>query len=225
MAQGKTSGKTSGKTRQEPDFLLEAAAIRRGAGHVGGVDEVGRGPLCGPVVAAAVILDPRNLPKGLNDSKLLTPACRAALVPRIEGAALALAVCEASVQEIDRLNILGASLLAMRRAVAALAPIPDHLLIDGDRLPDGLPCRADAVVKGDTRSVSIAAASILAKVARDRMMVDLAQQYPGYGWEHNAGYATKAHLQALLDLGPSPVHRRSFAPVRNMLWQHKSTTP
>jgi len=128
------------------------------------------------------------------------------------------------VAEIDATNILRAALAAMARAVSALPAAPGHVLIDGNRLPEGLPCPATALVRGDARSLSVAAASIVAKVARDALMVDLAQQHPGYGWERNAGYATPAHLSALRDLGPTPHHRRSFAPLRNMLWQEKSAS-
>jgi ribonuclease HII len=205
-----------------PDFTHEAALIARGAGFVVGVDEAGRGPLAGPVVAAAVRLDPDAIPAGLDDSKKLTVAARERLFAALI-AGSAHAIAQASVEEIDRLNILQASLLAMRRAIAAL-PV-DHALIDGNRVPAGLACPATALVGGDGRSLSIAAASILAKVTRDRIMVDLAQQFPGYGWERNKGYPAPAHLRALLDLGPTPVHRRTFAPVHKILYQAKSLTP
>ena len=193
-------------------------------GLVCGVDEAGRGPLAGPVVAAAVILDPRQPIAGLNDSKKLSAKRREVLAMEIRERALAWAVAEASVDEIDRINILQASFLAMRRAVAGLSLAPDHLLVDGNRLPRDLPCRAEAVVKGDARSLSIAAASIMAKVTRDRIMVDLAQQHPGYGWENNAGYPTSEHLAALLNLGVTPHHRRSFRPVYNILYQDVSVS-
>ncbi len=202
--------------RPTPDFDREAAAIARGARFVVGVDEAGRGPLAGPVVAAAVRLDPANIPAGLADSKLLSAPRRARLAEWLMANARC-AVAHAGVEEIDRLNILEASLLAMTRAVAALPA--DFALIDGNRLPAGLACPAEAVVKGDARCLSIAAASILAKVTRDRLMVDLAQQHPGYGWERNAGYPTAEHKRALLDLGPTPWHRRSFAPVHKILCQ------
>ncbi|WP_225027187.1 ribonuclease HII [Xinfangfangia pollutisoli] len=204
-----------------PDFSFELAALARGCTTVAGVDEVGRGPLAGPVTAAAVILDPARIPPGLNDSKKLTAAARDRLYEAILRDAR-VAVAHASVDEIDAMNILNASHLAMARALAELAP--DHALIDGNRLPKDLACSAEALVKGDARSLSIAAASIVAKVTRDRLMVDLAQQYPGYGWEGNAGYPVPAHLQALLDLGVTPVHRRSFAPVHKILCQAKSVT-
>ena len=207
-----------------PDYARETALRTDGARRVAGLDEVGRGPLAGPVTAAAVVLDPARLPAGLDDSKALAAPVRAALAAEIL-ATSEVAIVHVEVAEIDRLNILQASLLAMRRAVAALGACPCHALIDGDRCPDGLPCPATPVVGGDGRSLSIAAASIVAKVARDRLMADLAQQHPGYGWETNAGYATKMHLSALRDLGPTPHHRRSFAPVRNILWQDRSPSP
>ncbi|MBK5947757.1 ribonuclease HII [Rhodobacter veldkampii DSM 11550] len=207
----------------EPDLAFETAAQLRGLARVAGVDEVGRGPLCGPVTAAAVVLDPARIPQGLNDSKKLTATRRERLAAEI----LACADCSiahASVEEIDRLNILQAAHLAMCRAVAGLRLRPDHVLIDGNRIPRDLGLSAEAVVKGDARALSIAAASIIAKVARDAIMVDLAQQHPGYGWEKNAGYPTPDHLAALLNLGVTPHHRRSFAPVHKMLYQDKSIT-
>jgi len=208
-----------------PDFTMETALAARGFARVAGVDEVGRGPLCGPVTAAAVILDPACLPAGLNDSKKLSAARRTALAEEIRATAPGWAVAHASVAEIDRLNILRASQLAMLRALAALDPPPGFALVDGNRLPAGLPCPAEAVVKGDGRAASIAAASILAKVVRDGIMVDLAQQHPGYGWDRNAGYPTKDHLQALRNLGVTPHHRRSFRPVHNILYQEETIRP
>ncbi|ATQ54799.1 ribonuclease HII [Paracoccus yeei] len=199
-----------------PDYTLEEDAILRGARHVAGVDEVGRGPLAGPVTAAAVILDIRCIPDGLDDSKKLTPSRRALLAEAIM-ARCDWAVAHASVEEIDRLNILRASHLAMCRALAGLRRRPCVALIDGNMLPRDLDLPGQAVVGGDARCLSIAAASIIAKVFRDRIMVDLAQQHPGYGWDVNAGYPTPAHRQALLDLGITPYHRRSFAPVHNIL--------
>ncbi|MFJ1290994.1 ribonuclease HII [Paracoccus yeei] len=199
-----------------PDYTLEQDAILRGARHVAGVDEVGRGPLAGPVTAAAVILDIRCIPDGLDDSKKLTPSRRAVLAEAIM-ARCDWAVAHASVEEIDRLNILRASHLAMCRALAGLRRRPCVALIDGNMLPRDLDLPGQAVVGGDARCLSIAAASIIAKVFRDRIMVDLAQQHPGYGWDVNAGYPTPAHRQALLDLGITPYHRRSFAPVHNIL--------
>ncbi len=205
---------------QGPDFLSELAAMSRGFTRVVGVDEAGRGPLCGPVVAAAVMLDPKNIPPGLNDSKKLSAKQRQQLFAQILDSAHT-GIAEASVEEIDDLNILRASHLAMTRAVLRLALPPDHVLIDGNMIPRGFPISAEALVKGDARSLSIAAASILAKVTRDRIMVDLAQQNPGYGWERNAGYPTKHHLAALQNLGVTPWHRRSFKPVHNILYQVK----
>lgn len=207
----------------QPDYSLESELARRGHHLIAGVDEVGRGPLAGPVTAAAVILKPEAVPEGLNDSKKLSEKRRAAL-EEVLLTDHAVGVGNASVQEIDEINILRASHLAMLRAVEALPVQPDFLLIDGNLLPRNLPCEAMAVVKGDARSVSIAAASVVAKMSRDRLMVGLAQQHPGYGWEKNAGYPTPAHKQALLDLGVTQHHRRSFKPVHNILYQDKTIT-
>ncbi|RMA42661.1 ribonuclease HII [Rhodophyticola porphyridii] len=201
----------------KPDFETELAL----GGVVVGVDEVGRGPLCGPVTAAAVVLDPGSIPDGLNDSKKVPVARRLALFEILHQVA-DVAIGWASVAEIDKMNIRAASLLAMRRAVEGLPQMPGHALIDGNAVPDGLPCPATALIKGDARSLSIAAASIVAKVARDRVMVALAQQHPGYGWDRNMGYPTAEHLDALRRLGVTPVHRRSFSPVHNILYQEKS---
>ncbi len=206
-----------------PDFTLETAAMARGLTRVAGVDEAGRGPLAGPVVAAAVILNPARIPPGLNDSKRLSAAARDRLFDAIRAAAQ-VGVGQASVTEIDTLNILRASHLAMTRALSALGPV-DHAIIDGNLIPRDLPCTAEAVVKGDVRCLSVAAASIIAKVTRDRIMVDLSQQFPGYGWDGNAGYPTKSHRAALQILGVTPHHRRSFQPVHQMLCQEKSATP
>lgn len=199
-----------------PDFLEELRLAEQAARYVAGVDEVGRGPLAGPVTAAAVILDPNNLPDGLDDSKKLSASKRDVLFDQIIASA-DVCVAHASVEEIDDLNILYASHLAMERAVAGLNRRPDHALIDGNMTPKALRCPATALVKGDGRSLSIAAASIVAKVTRDRLMVDLAQQHPGYGWEQNAGYPTKMHRDALAKFGVTPHHRRSFKTVHNML--------
>lgn len=199
-----------------PDFLLEQSAIDAGHAIIAGVDEVGRGPLCGPVTAAAVILDPLNIPDGLNDSKKLTAKRREALYDILLQCA-EVSIAHASVEEIDEINILRASHLAMERAVAGLSRQPDHVLVDGNLIPRGLLLPSTAVIKGDAKSVSIAAASIMAKTCRDRIMVDLAGQYPGYGWEKNAGYPTAVHLKALQELGVTPHHRRSFKPVHKML--------
>ncbi len=190
---------------------------------VAGVDEAGRGPLAGPVTAAAVILDPARIPDGLADSKTLTDARRRALAARL-GEVAVVAVAHATVEEIDRLNVLRASLLAMRRAVLALARRPEIALVDGRDIPEGLPCRTEAVIGGDGRSLAIAAASILAKVARDDIMRRLAEEYPGYGWERNNGYGTREHLEALQHLGVTPHHRRSFAPVHKILCEESRTT-
>ena len=206
-----------------PDFELERA---EGAGTgrcVVGVDEAGRGPWAGPVVAAAVWLEPARLPPGLaaalDDSKRLSARARAGLAAALQAAppeAVRHGLAEAAVEEIDRLNILQASLLAMARAVARCGLAPDVALVDGNRAPD-LPCRVRTVIKGDARSLSIAAASILAKVARDRQMACLAGAHPGYGWERNQGYGTAEHWAALSRLGVTPQHRRSFRPVREVL--------
>ncbi|MDK8874558.1 MULTISPECIES: ribonuclease HII [Paracoccus] len=206
-----------------PDYSLEEAALRSGARFVAGVDEVGRGPLAGPVTAAAVILDAGCIPEGLNDSKKLTAKRREALAELVM-ARCDWAVGHASVEEIDRLNILRASHLAMCRAIAGLRQRPCLVLVDGNMLPRDLDLPGQAVVGGDARCLSIAAASILAKLLRDRIMVDLAQQHPGYGWEANAGYPTPAHRQALLDLGVTPYHRRSFAPVHKILCKEETAT-
>ncbi|MEX5598328.1 ribonuclease HII [Pseudophaeobacter sp. C1-32P7] len=202
----------------KPDYSLEDAARARGSLIIAGVDEVGRGPLAGPVTAAAVILTPECIPEGLNDSKKLSPKKRQAVEQAIFDNGV-VAIAHATVEEIDSLNILRASHLAMERAVAALNPQPDYLLIDGNMIPNGLQIPAEAVVKGDGKSLSIAAASIVAKEARDRIMVDLAQQFPGYGWEKNAGYPSKQHRTALEELGVTPHHRRSFKPVHKILYQ------
>lgn len=197
-----------------PDLSLEESL----GGVVAGIDEVGRGPLAGPVIAAAVIIDPATLPvrlaDELNDSKKLSAKKRETL------AALVLESCtfgfgEASVAEIDRLNILKATFLAMSRAVAALGRPIDHALVDGNQVPP-LPCPVRCVVGGDGLSLSIAAASVIAKVRRDRLMAELAKEFPGYAWEKNAGYGTAAHMEGLRRLGPTPHHRVSFAPIAQL---------
>jgi ribonuclease HII len=197
-----------------PDFSFEAVAPR----PVCGIDEAGRGPWAGPVVAAAVILDPGAIPDGIDDSKRLTPSRREELYAALEATA-AIGIGRASVEEIAAMNILQASHLAMRRAVAGLGRRPALALVDGDRLPPGLPCPARAIVGGDRLALSIAAASIVAKVVRDRTMVALSQQFPGYGWETNMGYGTRGHAEGLVRWGVSPHHRRSFRPVHNILWE------
>jgi len=185
--------------------------------RIAGVDEAGRGPLAGPVAVAAVILDPARPIAGLGDSKALSEAKREALEPLIRERALAWHVELVSAAEIDRLNILRATLEGMARAVHALRPCAEHALIDGNRLPPGLPCPAETLVKGDAREPAIMAASILAKVARDQWMRELDREHPGYGFALHKGYPTPEHLAALRRLGPCPQHRRSFAPVRNLL--------
>jgi ribonuclease HII len=200
-----------------PSFAIE----RRSAGIVCGIDEAGRGPLAGPVVAAAVILDPRRFPKSLrdelDDSKVLSveqrDACLRALTRCVDRGAAHIGVAAASAREIDSINILRAALLAMARAVVSLGICPDMALVDGNIAPP-LACPVRTIVKGDALSFSIAAASVVAKVTRDRIMRALAQRYRGYGWETNVGYATREHGDAILKLGPTPHHRRSFAPVR-----------
>lgn len=198
-----------------PDFALERAA----GGLVAGIDEAGRGPWAGPVVAAAVILDAATLPPsladGLDDSKTLSPARRRALCADLIACA-EIGVGAAGIREIEERNILGATLAAMARAAGALPRCPAAALVDGDRAPD-LPCRVETVVRGDSRSFSIAAASIVAKVTRDGIMARLSARYPEFGWERNAGYGTAEHRRALERLGPSRHHRRGFAPVRRML--------
>lgn len=200
-----------------PDFSLERSVAR----PVAGVDEAGRGPWAGPVVAAAAIL-PEDLSvdlcRRLDDSKKLKGTVRESLLAEIEPIAQ-LGVGIATPAEIDALNILQATLLSMRRAVEALPVRPVTALVDGNRAPD-LDCAVTTVVKGDGRSLSIAAASIVAKVTRDRMMSELAQRYPGYGWERNAGYGTKEHREAIARLGVTPVHRQSFAPIRDALTRY-----
>jgi ribonuclease HII len=195
-----------------PNLALEEEC----GGLVCGIDEVGRGPLAGPVVAAAVVLDldhmPRALRRGIDDSKVLSAEEREDYCREIRRCAV-IGFGAASVREIDRINILRASLLAMQRAVHALGILPDAALVDGNIAP-ALPCRAQAVIGGDGRSLSIAAASIVAKVMRDQIMRELARRYAGYGWESNVGYATREHCEALMALGATIHHRRSFAPVR-----------
>jgi ribonuclease HII len=194
-------------------FELERALIAQGLWPVAGLDEVGRGPLAGPVCVAAVILDCDNLPQGLDDSKRLNPKRRAALAEEIYASALAVSVVMAPAAEVDALNIRGATLTAMTRAALALALKPAFALIDGRDAPP-LVCPARALINGDAISMSIAAASIVAKVTRDRLMARLDRLYPVYGFAAHAGYPTAAHRAALRQHGPCPEHRRSFAPVR-----------
>lgn len=185
---------------------------------VAGVDEVGRGPLAGDVVAAAVILDPAKPIDGLNDSKKLSHKKREQLFVQIQQDARSWCIARASVAEIDQLNILQASLLAMRRAVEGLGLEPDHVLVDGNKLPSWR-YSSEAIVQGDGCVAEISAASILAKVVRDREMIELDRTYPGYGLAQHKGYPTKVHLACLQQLGPSPIHRCSFAPVKSLLMQ------
>jgi len=181
-----------------------------------GVDEAGAGPLCGDVVAAAVVLDPARPIDGLNDSKKLTEKRREALYEEILAKAADFAIARATVEEIDDINILNARMLAMTRAVEGLGSKPHHALIDGNKLPE-LDIPATAIIKGDSLVMAIAAASILAKVTRDREMLEMEEKYPGYGFAKHKGYGTKAHLEALQQLGPCEIHRRSYAPVKKLL--------
>ena len=198
---------------ERPDFRLEAECCAAGARLVAGVDEVGRGPLAGPVVAAAVILDPDDIPKGLNDSKKLKPAERERLFGEILARSL-VSLASVSAAEIDRIDIRQATLLAMRQALAGLAEAPDHVLVDGLDVPPFLPFPGTAVVRGDARSLSIAAASIVAKVMRDRIMTRMGEAFPVYGFSRHMGYGTARHLDAIARHGPCPHHRRSFRPMR-----------
>jgi ribonuclease HII len=196
--------------------IREHEALPMPQGRVAGVDEAGRGPLAGPVVAAAVILDDNNPLEGLRDSKRLTAARRDRLFDEIREKALAWSVASASVAEIDTINILQATLVAMQRAVDGLLPMAEFVFIDGNRCP-ALACPTQAVIKGDDRVAAISAASIIAKVTRDREMQSLDEQYPGYGLAQHKGYPSKAHLAALESLGITDIHRRSYAPVRKIL--------
>jgi ribonuclease HII len=205
--------KSSAAAVTGPDMMLEAAC---GPGLVCGVDEAGRGPWAGPVSAAAVILDPARVPKGLNDSKKLSAKSRAALEIEIKQVAVAWCVGLASIEEIDDLNILHAAGLAIRRAVEGLAVAPAFALVDGN-YRFKLPCEVKTVIKGDSLSCSIAAASILAKEARDRIMIEMDSVYPGYGFAGHKGYHAALHVEGLRRLGPSPIHRMSWAPVKAAL--------
>ncbi len=211
-----------------PDFSLERRLAERRGLPIAGIDEAGRGPWAGPVVAAAVVLESARLParlaEALDDSKQLKPSDRDSLHQALLDLAAAghahIALGRAEVEEIDNLNILAATMAAMARAVAALDIAPAAALVDGNRAP-ALPCPAETIVKGDARSLSVAAASIVAKVSRDREMAALARRHPGYGWERNRGYGTAEHQAALHELGPTPQHRRSFRPVRDCLEANK----
>ncbi|HWU75206.1 MAG TPA: ribonuclease HII [Rhodanobacter sp.] len=193
--------------------------MSKGSVLVAGVDEAGRGPLAGPLAVAAVILDPMRPIAGLNDSKKLSEARREALYPQIVARALAYCIVLIEPDEIDRLNIFQATMTGMSRAVAGLAPAATEALVDGNRLPGDLPCPGRAIVGGDALEPAISAASILAKVSRDRLMLQLDQIHPGYGFARHKGYPTAAHLASLRQLGPCVQHRRSFAPVRVLLDQ------
>jgi ribonuclease HII len=208
MAQGRRR-----RARAAP-LSLEREHWARGE-WVAGVDEVGVGPLAGPVVAAAVVLEPDRGVRGARDSKALTPELREELFLEIQQTAVAVGVGAASTREIERYNIYRATHLAMRRALARLSMTPAHVLVDGRPVPD-LGWTQTAVVKGDAKCQSIACASIVAKVVRDRLMRRLAPRYPGYGWEHNAGYSTAEHMAALRTLGPTPHHRNTFTPVAQL---------
>ena len=197
-------------------YNIEASFRLKGNEVIIGVDEVGRGPWAGPVTACAVILNPDNIPHGLNDSKKLNVVRRNELFLKIMESSLVSCV-HVDVEEIDKINILQATFRAMERSILKL-PIPDHILIDGNKLPPNLPSPATAIIKGDTKSASIAAASIIAKVTRDQLMANLSLEYPGYGWEKNSGYGTKMHQLGLLNNGVTPHHRRSFKPIHNMLY-------
>ncbi|MDB2559999.1 ribonuclease HII [Amylibacter sp.] len=202
------------------NFSIENSLRPNGNEVIMGVDEVGRGPWAGPVTACAVILDPDNIPVGLNDSKKLTAKRRFVLFEEIMNSSI-VSYVHVDVHEIDEINILQATFRAMERSIYKL-PVPDHILIDGNKLPPNLPSPATAIIKGDSKSASIAAASIVAKVIRDKLMVDLSIKYPGYGWEKNAGYGTKIHQLGLLNNGVTPQHRRSFKPIHNMLYSASS---
>ena len=203
-----------------PTYKYEEKLKLQGYSNIVGVDEVGRGPIAGPVFAAAVVLDPNHIPMGLNDSKKLSAKKRNLILSEIMKHA-DVSVGSASEREIEETNILQASHLAMVRAIDGLKSVPGYILIDGNLVPSSLDVPATALIRGDTSSVSIAAASIVAKVKRDLVMCDLGQHFPGYGWEKNAGYPTQQHLSALQDLGITPHHRRTFRPVRNILYQEK----
>ncbi|MFP5075973.1 ribonuclease HII [Rhizobium sp. YIM 134829] len=208
-----TTGKGAIHITGGPDFAMEDAAAREGLWPIAGTDEAGRGPLAGPVVAAAVILDPNRIPQGLNDSKQLTAARREALFVEILASSI-VSIASSAAGRIDGTDIRKASLDAMRRAVLGLHRRPALVLADGRDVPPGLPCPGRAVVKGDARSLSIAAASIVAKVSRDRMMARADLSFPSYGFAVHAGYATLRHRSALTEHGPCPLHRMTFRPLR-----------
>ena len=201
-----------------PDFDVETGLIKKGYKAIAGVDEVGRGCIAGPVTAAAVILNPQKIPSGLNDSKKLNLKNREKIFQSIQDTCT-FCVAHSSVEEIDQINILQASLLSMKRAIFGLRIKPDFVLIDGNKNPEGLESNFETIIKGDSKSLSIAAASIVAKITRDRIMSRLDKEFPGYNWSQNAGYPTKMHKSAILDIGITPYHRRSFKPVYNILYK------
>ena len=201
-----------------PNFDVETELIKKGYKAIAGVDEVGRGCIAGPVTAAAVILNPQKIPSGLNDSKKLNLKNREKIFQSIQDTC-AFCVAHSSVEEIDQINILQASLLSMKRAIFGLRIKPDFVLIDGNKNPEGLESNFETIIKGDSKSLSIAAASIVAKITRDRIMSRLDKEFPGYNWSQNAGYPTKMHKSAILDIGITPYHRRSFKPVYNILYK------
>tara|TARA_B100000614_G_scaffold119898_1_gene107434 strand:- start:918 stop:1541 length:624 start_codon:yes stop_codon:yes gene_type:complete len=204
-----------------PDFDVEAGLIKKGYKAIAGVDEVGRGCIAGPVTAAAVILNPQKIPSGLNDSKKMSFKNREKIFQSIQDTCT-FCVAHSSVEEIDQINILQASLLSMKRAIMGLNIKPDFVLIDGNKSPGGLESESETITKGDSKSLSIAAASIVAKVTRDRFMSGLDKEFPGYDWSQNAGYPTKLHKSAILNIGITPYHRRSFKPVYNILYQENN---
>ena len=201
-----------------PDFDVETGLIKKGYKAIAGVDEVGRGCIAGPVTAAAVILNPQKIPSGLNDSKKVNFKNREKIFQSIQDTC-AFCVAHSSVEEIDQINILQASLLSMKRAILGLNIKPDFVLIDGNKSPEGLESESETIIKGDSKSLSVAAASIVAKVTRDRFMSRLDKEFPGYDWSQNAGYPTKLHKSAILNIGVTPYHRRSFKPVYNILYK------
>ena len=204
-----------------PDFDVETGLIKKGYKAIAGVDEVGRGCIAGPVTAAAVILNPQKIPSGLNDSKKVNFKNREKIFQSIQDTCT-FCVAHSSVEEIDQINILQASLLSMKRAILGLSIKPDFVLIDGNKSPGNLESESETIVKGDSKSLSIAAASIVAKVTRDRFMSRLDKEFPGYDWSQNAGYPTKLHKSAILNIGITPYHRRSFKPVYNILYQENN---
>ena len=204
-----------------PDFDVETRLIKKGYKAIAGVDEVGRGCIAGPVTAAAVILNPQKIPSGLNDSKKVSFKNREKIFQSIQDTCT-FCVAHSSVEEIDQINILQASLLSMKRAILGLSIKPDFVLIDGNKSPGDLESESETIVKGDSKSLSIAAASIVAKVTRDRFMSRLDNEFPGYDWSQNAGYPTKLHKSAILNIGITPYHRRSFKPVYNILYQENN---